>query len=86
MKKIMIFGLIAAAMWVGSVIRNEGTDKAFGGVFAPAESVRSSESIAVLSVTPAAQMGHVPSQHSMDAGRVTGDVRKRLNAASANRR
>jgi len=86
MRKLIIIGLVAAAAWAGSVIRSEGTDKVFGGIFAPVESVREGESSAALALTPAAQVGDVPSQPRIDAGRVVGGVRDRLGQSSGARR
>jgi hypothetical protein len=86
MKKIMIVLVVGAVMWAGSVIRTEGIDKAFGGIFAPVDSIRESESSAVVALSPAAQAVDIPSQHSTNAGRVTGDVRSRLSKASGKRR
>ena len=51
MSKIISIGLIAAAVWVGWVFHTEGTERAFGGMFAPIESVRQSESSAVLALS-----------------------------------
>ncbi|MBW2232957.1 MAG: hypothetical protein JRG92_20270 [Deltaproteobacteria bacterium] len=86
MGKVIVILLIAAAAWVGSVFHTEGTDKAFGGIFAPIESVRESESSAVLALSPAAQAADVPAQPRMNAGGVTQGVRNRLNESSERRR
>ena len=86
MRKLILVIMVAAAVWVGSVIQSEGRDKAFGGLFAPVESVRQSESSAALALTPAAQVGDIPSQPRIDAGRVTQGVRDRVANSTGDRR
>jgi hypothetical protein len=62
MGKLFAILLIVGAIWVGMEIYNEGTDKAFGGIFAPLESVRGNEDGSTAAdLTPAAQEADVPS-------------------------
>jgi hypothetical protein len=61
--RLFVILLIVAAVWVGMKIYNEGTDEAFGGIFAPLESVRGNEDGSTAAdLTPAAQEADVPSE------------------------
>ncbi len=63
MNKLFVILLIVGAIWVGMEIYNEGTDGAFGGMFAPLESVRGNEDGSTAAdLTPAAQEADVPSE------------------------
>lgn len=80
MGKIFIILLILGAIWVGMEMYNEGTDKAFGGIFAPIESARSDDGgLPAAGLTPAAQEADVPSERRR-SGRVpiTEAVRQRV--------
>jgi hypothetical protein len=62
--KLFVILLIVAAVWVGMKIYNEGTDKVFGGAFAPLESARSDDydGGGATGLTPAAQEADVPTE------------------------
>ncbi len=79
MGKIFIILLILGAVWVGMEMYNEGTDKAFGGIFAPLESARSDDGgLPATGLTPAAQEADVPSQRRSQRVPITEAVRQRV--------
>jgi hypothetical protein len=56
------FGLILMliSMYIGMTIYTEGIEAAFGGIFAPIESMNDADSPSALHLTPAAQEADVP--------------------------
>jgi hypothetical protein len=85
MGKVLIIVLIAAVGWVGWTLHNEGTEKAFGGILAPIESVRDPESMGTVALTPLAQSADVPMDRGSDPGRTTQGVRDRLSRSTGQR-
>ncbi len=59
-----LFGLILmlAALYVGMTIYTEGLEQAFGGIFAPLESVNDSTAPMATQFTPAAQSATPPAE------------------------
>ena len=79
MNKLFVILLIAGAVWVGMEIYNEGTEGAFGGIFAPIESVRGNEDGSTAAdLTPAAQEADVPAQRRTRSAPITSAVRDKV--------
>jgi hypothetical protein len=76
-----IFGLVLflAAIYVGMTVYTEGIENAFGGAFAPLESVDGREEPFATHLTPAAQMADAPSGPRRRVP-VTQAVRERVNS------
>jgi hypothetical protein len=64
MGKFWFLVLLAGVLYVGWEIRTKGMDGAFGGMFAPLESVNQAEAPMATSLTPLAQSADVPTQGS----------------------
>jgi hypothetical protein len=64
-----LFGLILllAALWVGITLYTEGTENAFGGIFAPIESQNRAEAPMATGLTPAAQSATPPAERRRNA-------------------
>lgn len=69
--------LLIAAIAVFLTIREEGADKAFGGVFAPIESVRTGDSLAGFTTG-----NSIPSPSQSNYGQLTDRVRERVQSAT----
>ena len=76
-----IFGLVLmlAALYVGMTVYTEGIENAFGGAFAPLESIREREEPLAIGLTPAAQMADAPTERGQRVP-VTQAVRERVNS------
>ena len=76
------FGLILMmiAMYVGMTIYAEGMDRAFGGIFAPLQSARSSDAPVGRHLTPLAQTGDDAATRPAQRVRITDAVRNRVTA------
>lgn len=74
MGKLFVILLIAGAIWVGMEIHREGKDQAFGGIFAPLESVRDDDGSAASALTPAAQEADAPNETGTRTPRATRSV------------
>jgi hypothetical protein len=77
--RLFVILLIVAAIWVGMKIVSEGSDKVFGGAFAPLESVRGNEDGSTAAdLTPAAQQADLPPQQRASRGPITNQVRDKV--------
>jgi hypothetical protein len=70
MGKLIVIALIGACAWAGWVVHTEGREQAFGGILAPIESARDSDSSPAFALSPAAQTTDLPS-HSRSRGQST---------------
>jgi len=72
MGKVLIIGMIVLGVWLGLEVFTKGTDEAFGGIFAPLGSARTSSEPA----QPPAQRIRANVERSMKTGaaRTTGSL------------
>lgn len=55
MRRFFVLALLAGALYVGWEIHTQGTERAFGGLFAPLESQNDADTLPATGLSPAAQ-------------------------------
>ena len=80
-KKVLLAIVAIAAVSAYLTIKEEGTDKAFGGAFAPVESVRARDDGGTDPLAGMVTGQSIPTVTQTDYGKLVDRVRSRANAA-----